>query len=480
MDGFEVCRRLKQDVSTQNIPVMFLSGSGGLRERVEGFRAGSVDYVMKPFQRDELLARVRTHIELGMLRSHLEQAVAKRTSELLESEERFRTMADAAPVMIWASDSNKLCSFVNKEWREFTGRKANEDLGDGWSSAVHPEDLEYCYQTYSSSFDARQSFEMECRLRRKDGEYRWVLDKGIPRFLSNGTFTGYIGSCLDITDLKQNHNRLLAAQKLESLAVMAAGVAHDFGNLLGTIFGESDVALSDMQPDSPGRENVERIQGLATYASDIVRLLRDSAGGSIDSKTTEPVNLSFLAEQTIRLVSVSISKRATIRTSLPKDLPSVLGNATQLRQVVINLVTNAAEALGNKEGIITVTTEAVSSGHGSAAKVQTQLRVGESVRLTVSDTGCGMNAQTRAKIFDQFFTTKSSGRGLGLAAVHGIVRSHGGIINVTSNPGLGATFEVLFPCAHRAQQHDALRNGSLNTERRQISPRVSETPAKSA
>ncbi len=477
MDGFEVCRRLKEDLSTQTIPVIFLSGSGGLRERVEGFRVGGVDYVMKPFQREELMARVRTHLELDMLRSYLEGAVAERTAELRESEERFRTMANAAPVMIWASDTSKLCTFLNKAWLEFTGCEASEELGNGWALGLHPDDLDRCYETYCSAFDARRSFEIEYRLRRKDGEYRWVLDKGVPRFLPGGIFTGYIGSRLDITDLKQNHERLLATQKLESLGVMAAGVAHDFGNLLGTIFGESDVALSEMQPDSPGRENVERIQGLVTYASDVVRLLWDSAGGSVDSKTMEPVNLSSLAEQTLGLVTVSISKRAVIHSSFPKDLPSVPGNVTQMRQVIINLVTNAAEALGDKEGTITVTTEKVNPGRRSTAKGRTNLSNDEYVRLTVSDTGCGMSAQTRARIFDQFFTTKSSGRGLGLAAVHGIVRSHGGAINVVSSPGGGSRFEVLFPCASSARECRTPDVRSANAERDQACRHVSEASA---
>jgi PAS domain S-box-containing protein len=130
-------------------------------------------------------------------------------------------MADAAPVMIWASGADKLCTFFNRIWLEFTGRRVEEELGNGWADGVHPDDLERCYAPYCSAFDERRSFEMEYRLRRADGEYRWLLDRGVPRS-SGGVFAGYIGSCIDITDLKQSHDRMLAAQKLESLAVMAA------------------------------------------------------------------------------------------------------------------------------------------------------------------------------------------------------------------------------------------------------------------
>lgn len=464
MDGFEVCRRIKENVATRDIPLMFLSASTDLSGRVEGFRLGAVDFVSKPFHREELLARVRTHLELGRLRTNLEEQVAERTAELRESEERFRTMANAAPVMIRVSDTNKLCTFFNKRWLEFTGRKITEEPENGWVSGLHPDDLERCYATYCSAFDERRSFQMEYQLRRADGEYRWVLGTEVPTF-RGGIFAGYIGSVIDITDLKQSHNRMLAAHKLESLGLMSAGVAHDFGNILGTIFGETDLALSEMQPDSPGRENVERIDALAKYASEIVNLLRDSAGVSANSNAIEPLDLSFVIEQTLRLVTVSISKRVVVTSRLSTDLPAVRGNATQIRQVIVNLVTNAAEALDDHQGSITVVTERVRFGSKFTTKDTANLPEDEYVRLTVSDTGCGMSAATRARIFDQFFTTKSSGRGLGLAAVHGIVRSHGGAINVSSEPGAGATFEVLFPCVSCDEKNLLVPVVSTQTER---------------
>jgi two-component system, cell cycle sensor histidine kinase and response regulator CckA len=454
MDGFEVCRRLKDNVDSRDIPLIFLSASGQLSERVEGFRLGAVDFVTKPFHREELLARLRTHLELGRLRDQLERRVAERTAELRESEERFRAMADAAPVMIWVAGTDKLCIFFNKGWLEFTGRSLEEELGNGWAEGVHPDDCQRCYSTYSSSFDERQAFQMEYRVRRADGEYRWVLDRGIPRFAANGVFAGYIGSCVDITDLKQDHDKMVAVQKLESLGVMAAGIAHDFGNLLAGICGEADVALSVMPPESPGRESVENVAALATHAAEIVNMVMASAGTGVDSNAVEPVDISFLVEQMLRLMTASVSKQARVRVNLAKDLPPVLGSVAQIRQVVLNLITNASEALLGQQGSITLTTEGVRLGPGSALSSATNLPAGNYVRLTVTDTGCGMSAETRARIFDQFFTTKSVGRGLGLAVVHGIVRSHGGAIRVVSAPLAGATFEILLPCAKSGRIQD--------------------------
>jgi two-component system, cell cycle sensor histidine kinase and response regulator CckA len=450
MDGFEICRRLKENVETQAIPIIFLSASREAAKAVRGLRLGAVDYVGKPFQREELLARVRTHLELARLRAQLEQQVEERTAELWESELRFRTMANAAPLMIWTSGVDKLCTFCNKGWLEFTGRTMEQELGTGWTESIHRDDIAPCYEIYSSAFDARRSFQMEYRLRRADGEYRWVLDRGVPRFHSNDVFTGYVGSCIDITDIKRNHERMLATQKLESLGLMAAGVAHDFGNLLGSIYAESDLALSEMPPESPGRENLERIEGLAKHATDIVHLLMDSAGAGVDTDTLEPVDLSSLVEQMLRLLIGSISKGVVVSSDLARDLRPIRGNAAQIGRVVMNLITNASEALEGRPGTITVTTGRVRLRPENAANYLGKPLAGDYIRLKVEDTGRGMGPETRSRIFDQFFTTKPQGKGLGLAAVRGIVQSHGGSIQVASTPGVGTTFEILFPAASQA------------------------------
>jgi len=450
MDGFEVCRKLKENAESREIPVIILSGSGGMAEKVEGLRLGAVDYITKPFQREELLLRVRTHLDLARLRAHLEWQVEQRTNQLLESEERFRKMADAAPVMICASDVDKRRTFFNKGWLEFTGRRVDQEFGDGWMDGMHPDDRTEYIRKYSAAVEAHFSVQMEYRLRRADGEYRYVLEHGGPRFIPIEGFAGYVSSCIDITDLKQSHARLVAAHKLESLGLMAAGVAHDFGNMLGNIFCEAELALSELPPHSEIRESLERITALVAQANEFVGMLMDSAGAGIDPKALEPVDLSSASEQIVRLLKTSVSKHAVIETNLASNLPTILGNAAQVRQILVNLVKNASEALVDTQGVITVSTEAVRIDSHHAAGGASKLADGEYIRLRVSDTGCGITAETRARMFDQFFSTKADGRGLGLSTVHGIVRSHGGAINVASAPGAGTTIEVLFPCATRS------------------------------
>jgi PAS domain S-box-containing protein len=466
MNGFEICSRLKSSSGVPGIPIIFLSATREIDERVEGLRLGAVDYITKPYCREELLARVKTHLELGRLRTRLERQVAERTAELSrvneqlqlelaerkraeravrESEMRFRNLANRAPVGMWVTGPDKSVTFFNKRALLFTGRKLEQLVQGGWSDIVHPDDLDGVYARYIPAVNARRSFRIECRVRRPNGRYRWVLTTGIPISME-GAYAGHIGTSIDITDLKRTHNQILAAQKLESLGVMAAGIAHDFNNLLGGIIAESDLAVSELSDDSPVRENIQRINAVAVRASEIVDLLLACAGGR--DVVFEAVDLSKLVREMLNLLKGSLPSSVVLDTKLDPSLPPIRANGTQMRQVLLNLVKNGSEALQNKEGTITVTTGCVHVGR-TAADELSDLPEGEYARLVVADTGCGMSPEVRAKVFDPFYTTKFTGRGLGLAVVQGILRSHGGAVHVLSTPGRGSTFEVLLPYAIR-------------------------------
>lgn len=297
---------------------------------------------------------------------------------------------------------------------------------------------------------------MEYRLHRDDGEYRWVLDRGVPRFEAGGAFVGYIGSCIDITDLKLSHQERLAAEKMKSLGVLAAGIAHDFNNLLGSIIAGADLVLSECHCSS--REHVQQINKAAVRASDIVNLLLEYGGAQ--QLQPDSIDLSALVEETLRFMKASLPAEVSLTWNLCKNLPRVPGNASQLRRVIVNLLRNASEALEQKEGSINVCTESelVTSRSQAAASVPP----GCYVRLTVSDTGPGMHEDALAKAFDPFYTTKFLGRGLGLAVVQGIVHSHGGSIRVNSVPDRGSDFEVLLPCSGNPEPASRLE---LNPDR---------------
>ena len=370
----------------------------------------------------------------------------KRAEDALrESEERFRNIADTCPVIIWYGSPDRQITFLNKQAAIFTGRDMDEILGSGWVEHVHPDDMARLDITIASAVAGHHSFETEFRLRRHDGEYRWVLDAAIPRFVGN-VFAGHMGIVVDITDLKRNQEQVLATQKLESLGVLASGIAHDFNNMLGGILAQSELALSEIPAGSPVAEGVNSIKTVALRAAEIVSQLLAYAGE--EGTSFEPVDLSRLVGEMLELLGVSISKQAVLKTDLAENLPAVLANAPQIRQIVMNLVTNASEALLEGGGVITVATALVCRDPGSVAKSGTDLSDRNYIRLEVGDTGCGIREEIQARIFDPFFTTKFAGRGLGLASVQGIVRNHDGTIKVVSAPGQGTRIAVLLPCAH--------------------------------
>ena len=241
---------------------------------------------------------------------------------LRESEERFRNMADTAPVMVWVSGVDKGCTFFNKGWLEFTGRTMEQELGHGWAEGVHPDDLDRCFATYSESFEARRSFQMEYRLRRADGEYRWLLDDGVPRFAPDGVFAGYIGSCVDMTALKRAQEESLASQKLETVGQLARGVAHDFNNLLGGILSTAELALDSRMEGLFPEEELRRIRKTAIHGGEIVRQLMTYSGAQ--SPVFELVDMSSLVDEMLQLLRFSISRDVVLggRISARDFLPS--------------------------------------------------------------------------------------------------------------------------------------------------------------
>jgi len=363
-----------------------------------------------------------------------------------EEEKYFQTMADTLPVMLWAAGADKRCTFFNRRWLDFTGCSLENELARGWTGAVHPADQARSTTAYERSFEKRQEFHAECRLRRADGEYRWMLASGAPQF-PRGVFAGYVCTCADIGDVWLAHRQKLFRKKLETIGILASGIAHDFNNLLGSILADAEMALADLPAGCACGEDVERLRTVAIRASEIVRELMIYAGQEQAEMTA--VDLSLLVEEMLGLLRVSIPKQARITTDLASNPPAVLAEAAELRQLVMNLVLNAADAVKVDGGEIHVATSRATIGRADAGP---EAAPGDYVRLEVFDTGRGMPREVQARIFDPYFTTKRSGGGLGLTVVRRIVRRYNGAIRCESAAGAGTHFAVLLPCAASAER----------------------------
>jgi PAS domain S-box-containing protein len=362
--------------------------------------------------------------------------------ELRDIEERFRSIAYTTSVTVWISGPDRLRTFFNNGWLTFSGSNTEWDLSNGWAEAVHPDDWPQCLAVYLRALEARTNFEMEYRLRRTDGEFRWILDRGVPRFSPDGVFAGYIGSCIDLTSLKRYEQELLSKQKMESLGTLAHRLAHDVNNLMSGIVAQADCALDEL-PAPSAKAAVETITNSARRCSDIVHaLMLYAEKGEIN---VHPVNVSLIVEDILNLLYASIPRYVKLDVVLDKFLPEVPANSSHIRQLVVNLITNASEAIDQKGGSIHLTTSQVTIGPASVRANLPRLSEGDYVRLEVSDTGSGMDNQVLDKIFDRGFTTKGEGRGSGLAASQAIAHKYGGAISVTSTPGKGTTVMVLFP-----------------------------------
>ncbi len=262
----------------------------------------------------------------------------------------------------------------------------------------------------------------------------------------------------DVTERKEAEKKrllmeqeLLQTQKLESLGVLAGGIAHDFNNILMGILGYADLALSEMDPYETSREYVKGINDSARQAADLVKqMLAYSGKGKF---SLEPINLNHLIEDTVQMLTISISKNVVLKFNYSSEPGFLEGDPSQLRQIIMNLVINASEAIGKRSGVIAVTTGSMycdkeyidSTGFETQVSHKERIAEGMYLFLEISDTGIGMKKSTLDRLFEPFYTTKYTGRGLGLSAVLGIVRGHHGMIKIYSEEGKGTSFKVLFP-----------------------------------
>jgi PAS domain S-box-containing protein len=380
---------------------------------------------------------------------------ARLHQEARESAERLRISAAAAGLGIfeWNLDTGVIV-WENPRIYEIFGRDPQHGPPRGpefLRDIVHPDDRRQVESTLESAANPGTSVQTVFRIRRLDGAVRTVELAGRCDTSTGPGMRRLLGVIADITERRLLEARLREAAKLESIGVLAGGVAHDFNNLLTGVMGHSSLALETIDADHPAFEMIQNVLAASERAAALTRqLLAYSGRGKF---VLESVDLSDLIREITALVRMSTPKNAEIVLELADGLPEIQCDPTQMQQLAMNLVINAAEALEDEPGTVVVTTGATSLSPSETERLRGnfELRPGRYVWLEVRDNGCGMSEETSKKIFDPFFSTKFTGRGLGLSAVQGIVRGHKGALEVQSAPGRGTTFRVFIPAKHQSE-----------------------------
>jgi PAS domain S-box-containing protein len=364
---------------------------------------------------------------------------------LAESEARFRSMADAMPALLWVDDAEGRSVFVNKPWLDYTGRRLEDELGDGWTAGVHPEDLETLTTAYDDARAQRTPFEVQYRLRQADGRYRWFFDRGTPRFGADGGFIGYIGVLLDISDLRNAQDELRQAQKMEAVGRLTGGVAHDFNNLLTVIIGNAEFLAEELAAsDRLGTAARMILSGAERGAGLTRRMLAFARRQQLQPKRLEVHALVTGLEGLLRR---TLGEDIEVQIHRRDGLWSTVADPAQLESALLNLAINARDAMPSG-GKLTIE---MANSHldEDYAAANAEVIAGDYVMLAVSDTGTGMPPDVLEKAFEPFFTTKEVGKGsgLGLSMIYGFVKQSGGHVKAYSEVGQGTTVKIYLPRA---------------------------------
>jgi PAS domain S-box-containing protein len=413
------------------------------------------------FSDEELrvLAALADDISFAVESAEQEAARKRALNELQESQRVHATLVRNLPGMVYRcrNDSEWSIHFVSDGCLALTGYTP-EQLQAGGSTSyeqiIHPEDRQPVRSAIEAALSARKSFELFYRIVAANGQQKWVWERGGGVFDEQGELRFLEGYVTDITQRKLLEARVLNAQRMETIGTFAGGIAHDFNNILTAIAGNARLAINDLTSAHPVHAHVREIDKAAARAAELVRQILTFSRQQQASR--EIVRLPQLIDEVLRALPIPLPASLQLRKQLDASAPPVAADVAQLKQVIANLVSNAVHAMP-QGGTLEIAVDAVSVNESSANSVKAlELPSGNYVRVSVSDTGIGMEPALQARIFEPFFTTKppGQGNGLGLAVVYGVVRGHAGGIAVHSELGRGSTFTVYLPIAEGAQLAD--------------------------
>jgi len=470
IDGFETCRRLKSLEKTKDIPVIFMTALTETEHKVKGFGAGAVDYITKPFRREEVLARVGVHLRINELTTRLqdanatlEQRVAERTEELaqtveaLQNEMNERKLAEAkrellataieqAGEAIYISDAQWCIHYVNPAFERINGYDRNDVIGLNsriLESNSHGRDF---YRQVKNTLKQNDVWSGRMTNKRKDGS-SYEAETTISAVRDRkGVIANFVSIHRDVTHEIQLERELRQSQKMEVIGALTSGIAHDFNNILTAILGFTEIAQSKLPIDGDVVDDLDRVLDAGMRAKELVQQILTFSRQS--DQEHKPVQVVPIIKEVVQLLHSSLPSTIEIRQhiSAAAKEATILADPTQIHRVLMNLGTNAAYAMRTNGGVLNVKLAEVVMDEAMASRFS-DLKPGTYLKFTVKDTGHGMDSTVKERIFDPYFTTKKNGEGtgMGLALVQGVVKSYGGTITVASEPEQGTTFDIFLP-----------------------------------
>ncbi len=456
MDGIEMCRCLKADRGTANILVILLTAHRTTPElKIRGLESGADDFITKPFHNDELIAKIRVMLRIRRAedilreeRDRLRGAVKERTEQLEAAESRYKILFNNASDAIFVREFEGQILDVNQIACEYLGYSREELLQMTVTDIVSPEQVSFVSER-AEKLRKIGHLIFETAYKSRYGEI--IPIEVSARVIEYMGKTVMLTIARDIRDRKKAEaekaklrTQLRQAQKMEAIGTLAGGIAHDFNNILFSIFGYTEMTIDMVTENSAARKNLMQVLKAADRAKNLVQQILAFSRES--SQELRPLRIQPVIKESLKLLRASLPSTIEIRQDIDEKCGSVMGDSTQIHQIMMNLCTNAYHAMLESGGLLRVTLGETELGPDDTA-CYPNMKPGAYLKLSVSDTGHGMINETMERIFDPYFTTKDidKGTGLGLSVVHGIIKSHKGHISVYSEPGLGTTFHICLP-----------------------------------
>ena len=438
--------------ANDNWSVILMTSQGNEQLAVEAMKAGAQDYVVKS---PEAISSMSHIVGLALREWNLIKERKTIYRAVSRGKREWEQTFDAVPDLIAIIDQEYSISRVNRAMAERCGLNPEEMVGRKCYDVVHglTKPPDFCQFATMMQVGLQQRFEMDEQI--LNGSFDVTVT---PLCEETGQITACVHVARDITErIKSEKERwvfeqqLQQTQKLESLGVLAGGIAHDFNNILTIILGHCYISMEEINSGITNKSHLQQIEVASNRAAELCRQMLAYAGKSPLVQTQ--VNMWLLVDDIVKMLQSVIQKSVHVELDLKRDIPDITGDASQIQQIVMNLIINASEAIGDNKGTIRVELEKVNVPPGSADAtfLGNPVLAGSYALLQVSDDGCGMDEETQKRIFEPFYTTKFTGRGLGMSAVLGIIKSHNGAINISSQTGVGTTFKVYFPLSNKSK-----------------------------